>query len=209
VISALYLLRSALPLGLFNSLSPSTAASDWLWGWGLLALAAALIAATKRQGRIWAAAGIAMAFTLVLASYRVAANPWKTHFNAGYGEKLLRDHGQSGDGIYTGNLILAQAALDNNDVTNAKRYLLEAAATPGARTIEQNGLDVSVARVLFDRGERDTVLEYLHRGRELWPQGGPIIERWEAAIRAGRRPNFNNRGGQPGTPGGQGNRQDR
>src|SRR5262249_36380772 len=32
-----YLLRSSLPLGLFNSLSPASAAADWFWGWGVLA----------------------------------------------------------------------------------------------------------------------------------------------------------------------------
>jgi hypothetical protein len=194
-IGALYFLRSALPLGLFNSLSPASAASDWLWGWGLLASAIGIIATTKPNGRKWAAAGIALAVTLLVASYRVEANPWKSLFNSRYGERLLRDQGESGDAIYTGNLILAQAALDNNDIANAKRLLLEAAATTGARTIAQNGLDVSVARLLFDRGERDAVVEYLQRGRKLWPQGAQVISRWEAAIRAGRRPNFNNRGG--------------
>jgi hypothetical protein len=195
VLGASYFLRWTLPLGLFNSLSPSSAVSDWFWGWGVLGCGVALIAAMKRTRRIWTAAGLALAFTLIFTSYRVAANPWKTQFNSKYADKLLRDQAQSGDAIYAGNLILAQAALDNNDLQNAKRYLLQAAGTPGARRIEQNGLDVSVARVLFDRGEKDAVLEYLHRGRELWPQGGQIITRWEGAIRAGRRPNFNNRGG--------------
>ena len=73
-----------------------------------------------------------MAVILVFVSYRVADNPWKTRFNSNYAQKLLKDNGSSGDAIYTGNLILAQAALDNNDVTNAKQYLLQAAATPGA-----------------------------------------------------------------------------
>jgi hypothetical protein len=194
VISALYLLRSALPLGLINSLSPASAASDWLWGWGVLATAITIIAAMKRKGLRWAALGIALAVTLVATSYRIQANPWKAQFNSKYAEKMLRENGQSGDAIYTGNLILAQASLDNNDIANAKRYLLEAVATPGAQRISQNGLDTSVARVLFDRGEKDAVLEYLHRGRELWPQGAQIITRWEATIRAGRKPNFNTRG---------------
>lgn len=92
------------------------------------------------------------------------------------------------------HLILAQAAIDSNDVANAKRYLLAAGAASRAKSIEQSGLDVSVARALYDRGEHDAVLEYLHRGYNLCPQGAQIINRWEAAIRAGRRPNFNNRG---------------
>jgi hypothetical protein len=202
-IGGFYFLRSTLPLGLFNSLSPAGAASDWFWGWGLLAIAIGGIAAFKRGRRVWSAAGVALAGILVVASYRVQANPWKSQFNSSYAERLLRENGSSGDAVYAGNLILAQAALDQEDIANAKRYLLQAATTTGARRIEQNGLDTSVARVLFDRGEKDAVLEYIHRGRELWPQGAQIIGRWEAAIRAGRRPNFNTRG--PG--GGQGNQQ--
>jgi len=148
---------------------------------------------------------MALAVMVIVTSYRVDANPWKSQFNSKYAERLLRENAGSGDAIYTGNLILAQAALDNNDVTNAKRYLLEAATTSGAKRIEQNGLDTSVARVLFDRGEKDAVVEYLHRGRQLWPQGAQQITRWENAIKAGRRPNFNARG--PGGGRGQGNQQ--
>jgi len=199
-IGALYFLRSALPLGLFNSLSPSSAASDWLWGWGLLAASIVIIAVVKQTTRKWAVAGIALAVTLLVASYRVEANPWKSRFNSSYAQKLLSEHGESGEAIYTGNLILAQTSIDNNDIVSAKRYLLDAASTTGAHSIEQNGLDTSVARALLDRGERDAVLEYLKRGHTLWPQGEQIVSRWEATIRAGRRPNFNNRGGGPGSP---------
>lgn len=198
-----YLLRWKLPLGLINSLSPATAASDWLWGWGVLAASVASVAAFKPVRRLWATMGLALAIVLVLLSYRLEAKSWKSRFNSNYAQKLLSDSPASGDAIYTGNLILAQSALDNDDVAGAKQYLLSAASTTGARRIEQNGLDTSIARVLFDRGEKDAVLEYLQRGRTLWPQGAQTIGRWEAAIRAGRRPNFNPRGGGPGG-GGQG-----
>ena len=140
-----------------------------------------------------------LGYILLLASYRVEADPWKTRFDSNYAEKLLRDHGHPGDSdygnaVYSGNLILSQAALDKNDIPNAKRYLLEAAASPGVRGIELSGLDTSVARTLLQRGERDTVLEYFNRARNLWPQGAQFISRWETIIRGGRMPNFNNRG---------------
>jgi hypothetical protein len=197
---AAYFAQSSLPLGLINSLSPSTAAADWFWGWGMLATAIGIIALFKPYRRLWSAAGLGLAVALVAASYRVEANPWKSQFNARYAEKMLREDPASGDAIYTGNLILARAALDNDDLTNAKQYLLRAAATPGTRRIEQNVLDVSIARVLFERGEKDAVLQYLERGRDLWPQGAQALGRWEAAIRGGRRPNFNTRGPGSGPP---------
>jgi hypothetical protein len=190
IVGAAYFVRSRLPLGLFNSLSPISAAADWFWGWGVLAVSIAMIAMGKRTGRRSSLAAFGIAVMAIVASFRINADPWKTKFNASYAERLLREQPQSGDAIYIANLILAQTALDRNDLSNAKQYLLQAATTPSAHIIEQNGLDVSVARVLFDRGERDTVVEYLNRGRRLWPQGTQIINRWQAAIRAGRRPNF-------------------
>jgi hypothetical protein len=194
VTAVVYFVRYQLPFGLFNSLSPSSAASDWLFGWGVLAGTIGIFAVMKKFGRGWAAAGLALATTLLVASYRVEADPWKSRFNATYAEKLLREHGHSGDAIYTANLILSQTALDKNDLPGAKRYLMEAAATTGANTIAQNGLETSVARNLLQRGERDIVLEYLNRGRTLWPQGAQFITRWEGQIKAGRMPNFNTRG---------------
>src|SRR5207253_1306425 len=196
ITAVIYFVRYQLPLGLFNSLSPSTAASDWLFGWGVLAGTVGIFAVMKKFGRGWAATGIVLAVTLLVASYRVEADPWKSRFNASYAEKLLREHAHSGDAIYTANLILSQTALDRNDLAASKRYLMEAAATTGAKSIEQNGLDTSVVRNLLQRGERDIVLEYLNRGRTLWPQGVQFITRWEGQIKAGRMPNFNTR--QPG-----------
>src|SRR5438093_335473 len=199
VTGPLYFVRYRLPLGLFNSLSPASVASDWLFGWSVLAAVIGALALMKKFARAWATSGVVLAFVLLVASYRVEADPWKTQFNTSYAEKLLREQGQPGDpeygdAVYTGNLILSQTALDKNDLAAARRYLLRAAATPGARSIEQNGLDTSVARVFLQRGERDAVLDYFNQTRHLWPQGSQLITRWEDIIRSGRIPNFNNRG---------------
>jgi hypothetical protein len=193
IMGASYFFRSKLPLGLFNSLSPIGAAADWMWGWGVLATSIAFVAVTKPSSRRLAVAALGIALVLVVTSFRMDADPWKTRFNAAYAQRLLREGSQSGDAIYIGNLILAQASLDKNDVDTAKRYLLQAVTVPSAHVIEQNGLDTSVARALFDRGERDAVVEYLNRGKQLWPQGAQAINRIQGAIRGGRRPNFNMR----------------
>src|SRR4029077_14654139 len=59
VTGALYFTRHRLPLGLFNSLSPAAAASDWLFGWSVLAATIGAIAFMKKLGRVPATAGIA------------------------------------------------------------------------------------------------------------------------------------------------------
>ena len=119
-------------------------------------------------------------------------------FNTNYAAKLLREHGQSGDpengyAVYAGNLILSQAALDKNNNAAAGKYLLQAATSLGVREVADNGPDMTVARVLIERGDKDTVIEYLRRCRNLWPKGAPLLDRWQTQIRNGRTPNFNNR----------------
>ena len=91
---------------------------------GVIALFEAVRKTQRLHSRNWAFAGIVLAVVLLFGSYGIMADPWKTQFNTNYAAKLLREHGQSGDpengyAVYTGNLILSQAALDNNDNARA------------------------------------------------------------------------------------------
>ncbi len=201
-IAGIFILRNRLPLGLNNTLSPASVAGDWFWSWGLLTFVIAGIGLSKNfrnpAGRRYAAAGMVLAVTLLFSAGRISANSRKVRFNIRYAEQLLRQHDKPTDpefarAVYTGHLVLAQAALDQDDIAAAGRHLLEAASAPAGAVIPQSGPDTSVARVLLQRGERETVAEYLRRCRTLWPQGVLVLNRWEAAIKAGRQPNFNNR----------------
>jgi hypothetical protein len=174
-----------------------------MWSWGLLALAIGTIGIFRTRRR-WTLVGLGIAVTLIVLSVWIGANPRKAQFNAEYGRKLLAEHGE-GDpefayAIYTGNLILAQAALDNNDLARAGQFLLEAATTPGLPVIAEKGPDMSVAAALLQRDDRETVLEYIRLCHRLWPEGEPVLKRWEAAVGNGRRVNFNNRVIVPATP---------
>jgi hypothetical protein len=197
--ATVYFSNYRLPLGLFSSVSPSSAASDWMFGWAILAGFIGVVGLMKNFGRRLAATGIVLAVILLFASYRVEAGSWRARFDTSYAQLLLREHGKPGDpqygnAIYTANLIFSLAALQKNDLASAESYLFEAVSAPNSQTVEQVGLDTSVVQMLLQRGERDTVLEYFERGRHLWPLGGGQITRWENLIRAGRTPNFNNRG---------------
>ena len=199
-LTALYFPRYKLPLGLFNSLSPATAASDWLWSWGLITVLGGAIGivqtlrkSSRQSGRTWAIAGTIVAIIFFFMSDRMAANPWKFRFNTNYAAGLLKNSDDHAGAVYTANLILAQTALENTDIANAKRYLLEAGLAGRVRNIETTGPDTSIANALLRLGERETVLEYLRRSHNVWPRGIVAIDRWEQAIRANRRPNFNNR----------------
>src|SRR5438477_4893771 len=80
----LYFRRYRLPLGLFNSISPSGAASDWLFGWAVLAGVIGVIAVMKKFNRRLAATGVVLAVVLLFASYGAQANTWKRPFDVNY-----------------------------------------------------------------------------------------------------------------------------
>jgi hypothetical protein len=199
VLSAMFLFRFRLPLGMPSGFSPATTAADWLWSWALLCTTIGAVAVIqtlrKPRSRNWTMIGIALTLSLIVLSYRFAADPLKSRFNTSYATVLLRGNGA--DAIYTGNLILAGVAADNGDNAAAGRYLINAADIPGLPLIAEKGPDTSVAASLIQRGERDAVLEYLNRCRKLWPAGGMVLDRWSNTIRQGRRPNFNNRNTAP------------
>jgi hypothetical protein len=203
-IGLIFFLRYELPLGLSSGFSPAAHAADWLWSWGLLAMVIGVIGIFARgRKRVAALAGIVFAFALGVLSYRIDANPWKVHFNTQYGRNLIAEHSRPDDprhayAVYTGNLILAQAALDGADNESAGRFLLQAAAISGLDEIADKGPDMSVASSLLQTGNPETVIEYLHMCAKLWPDGEAVLARWETAIRDGRRVNFNNRAIQQG-----------
>src|SRR5439155_12011927 len=74
VTGPLYFVLYRLPLGLFDSLSPASAASDWLFGWSLLDAVIGVLALMKKFARAWATAGVVLAFALLVVSYRVEAD---------------------------------------------------------------------------------------------------------------------------------------
>jgi hypothetical protein len=206
--SAAYFVRFRVPLDLSIGLSPATAASDWLASWALLAGGIAIVSlfqtmfrgiarGPKQHGRAWAVLGVGFAAILLFTGLRIAANPWKVKFNTSYAERLLRDANQDSATVYRANLILAQAALDKDDLEGAGRYMVAAGETASFPALAQTGPDTTVARVLLQKGQKEPVVRYLGKFHALWPAGEVVLKRWETAIAAGRQPNFNNRSTDP------------
>lgn len=75
---------------------------------------------------------------------------------------------RDGDAIHDGYQLLGLAALEEKRMDDAKRYLLEAAKTPGSTTLELFGPNMRLAQDLLDLGEKDIVLEYLNLVSKFW-----------------------------------------
>ena len=94
--------------------------------------------------------------------------------------------------VQRANTILGRVALRSGDVTSAKKYLLNSADSGAGRDIAFSGPILILAKELFERGEREIVLQYLDNCLTLWPRGEAILRIWISEIQQGKTPNFGN-----------------
>lgn len=93
-----------------------------------------------------------------------------------------------GDATYAGNLVLGRLALEQGAIDEAKRYLLESSTSTGSPVLGSFGPNMSLARELLERGERETVLEYFQRCGNFWKS--EKLQQWTDEVNAGRIPDF-------------------
>ncbi|HMB96161.1 MAG TPA: hypothetical protein VKK61_08995, partial [Tepidisphaeraceae bacterium] len=95
-----------------------------------------------------------------------------------------------GNAIYTGNEVLGDAALSEGDVAAAKSYLLAAAKTPGSPVLDSFGPNMTLARDLLAKGERETVLKYFDLCSNFWEDGRDKLKSWKQLVKDGGTPDF-------------------
>ncbi len=73
-----------------------------------------------------------------------------------------------GNVIYAANELLGRVALREGDMDAAKKYLLAAGKTKGSPQLNSFGPSFTLARELAEKGERDTVIEFLDLVGVFW-----------------------------------------
>jgi tetratricopeptide (TPR) repeat protein len=111
-----------------------------------------------------------------------------------YASELLRRAGEFprdghyGNAVHEGHRILGHLELKAGDVEAAKKHLLEAGATPGSPQLNSFGPELTLARDLLAKGERDAVVEYLRQVSRFWKGREDALEEWIVLILAGKTP---------------------
>ncbi len=95
-----------------------------------------------------------------------------------------------GNAIQDGNLVLGRIALREGQVEEAKRRLLESGRSPGSPQLDSFGPNLSLAKELLEKGERETVLQYFELCRNFWKRDHGQLDRWSQEVKAGRIPDF-------------------
>jgi hypothetical protein len=92
---------------------------------------------------------------------------------------------RSGDSAYHTHRILGHVALRRGDVAAARSHLLRCCSGGSSPVLGSFGPDFSLAQELLDRGERETVLEFLEQCRTIWTHHTSTVDRLVQEIRSG------------------------
>jgi hypothetical protein len=95
-----------------------------------------------------------------------------------------------GNAIEVGNIVLGLIALKANDVTEAKRLLLESASSPGSPQMNSFGPNMLLAKELLAKGERAAVIEYFGFCAKFWKMDRGRLAEWKAVAMEGGIPDF-------------------
>lgn len=106
------------------------------------------------------------------------------------GETQKEQPGVYSDVAHVSQIVLGRIALQRGEVGKAKEHLLAAGSLSGSPVLKTFGPNMSLAKELIERGERDAVLSYLDLCAKFWEMQGDRLETWKAAIRQGRTPSF-------------------
>ncbi len=94
----------------------------------------------------------------------------------------------NGDAVHDCHLVLGRIALDAGQIEEAKRQLLAAGKSTGSAVLGSFGPNMSLAKDLLEKGEQETVLQYLDLCRKFWRSDK--LDAWTKDIHAGRIPSF-------------------
>lgn len=95
-----------------------------------------------------------------------------------------------GNAVHHGNNVLGLVALKQGNVKLAAEHLLKAGKTPGSPQLDSFGPNMTLAKALLEKGEKDAVLEYIDLCRKFWKMGGDRLDRWSKDVKAGTAPEF-------------------
>ncbi len=99
----------------------------------------------------------------------------------------FRQNSEYGNAVHDANLTLGRIALREGRTDDAKRHLIESVSTPGARQMDY-GPNMSLAKDLLEKGEREVVLDYFALCRRFWNYGR--VDEWSQQVKEGKVPDF-------------------
>ena len=99
----------------------------------------------------------------------------------------FRQSQEYGNAAHDANLTLGRLAVREGRMDDAKRHLIESVRTPSARQMDY-GPNMSLAKDLLEKGERQAVLDYFALCKKFWNYGR--LGEWSQQVQEGKIPDF-------------------
>jgi len=90
--------------------------------------------------------------------------------------------------VHHAQVILGRIALIEGNLAEAKSRLLLAGQTSGSPALKSFGPNMSLAKELLEKGEREAVLKYFEECAGFWKDAK--LDQWTAKVKAGDMPQF-------------------
>jgi hypothetical protein len=113
-----------------------------------------------------------------------------------YAEELMallprfQDNWNYGNAIHDANVVLGRIAVHEGRINDARRYLIEAGKSPGSPQLDSFGPNMSLAKDLLEKGEREVVVEYFEECRKFWKMDNGDLDKWSQQAKDGKIPDF-------------------
>jgi len=100
-----------------------------------------------------------------------------------------KDNWNYGNAIHHGHIILGRIALLSGNLVEARKQLIEAGETPGSPQLDSFGPNMTLAKELLEKGERESVIKYFQLCANFWTNRTQL-KHWTAIVRERGIPDF-------------------
>ena len=95
-----------------------------------------------------------------------------------------------GNAVQDFNIVLGRLAVRDDNIEQAKEYLLAAGRSPGSPQMDSFGPNMGLAKDLLNQGEKEVVLEYFDSCRSFWKMDRGRLDQWAKEVETGKIPDF-------------------
>jgi predicted Zn-dependent protease len=95
-----------------------------------------------------------------------------------------------GNAVQDANLVLGRIAMREGKTEAAKKHLIAAGQSSGSPQMDSFGPNMTLAKDLLEKGERDTVIEYFMLCRKFWKLDHGKLDQWTQEVMDGKTPDF-------------------
>jgi RNA polymerase sigma factor (sigma-70 family) len=135
-------------------------------------------------------------FCALSAAAKESFGAGKIDESRNYAQELMtllpkyKSHWSYGDAVQDANIVFGRIAVREGKIDAAEKYLIAAGKSPGSGVMDSFGPNMTLAKDLLEKGERDTVLEYFMLCRRFWKNERGRLDEWKQEVMSGQTPDF-------------------